>query len=499
MTVFRNLATNILVFIINIIIGLWLPPFIISKLGAGAYGLIPLATSISNYAFIIAIAINGSVSRYLIADVTEGNYQKANLTFNTCFTSLTILFACLYPLLIIVSLNIDSIINVPIETINDSKILLSLIFSSFVIITYTSLINTSPYIKNRIDLINFTTLAQSGFKLIFIVLFFYFISISLPSFGLAHIISSIIALLLSVYFFKKQTPYLKISFKKFDYSILKEILSMGSWLLVSQIGALLFLHIDLLLINVFEGAEKAGRYSILLPWNILIRTFAAVIAGVIAPIILQYYAQKNIKAIIELSAISVKVLGVLISLIVGLISAYSSQILTLWVGAEFSYLSTLFIMLIFHLGINLSVLPLYSITNAYKKVKIPGLVTIGLGIINVLLAIYFLKYTNLDLMGVALAGFIVLTFKNIFFAPIYTAKVLELKWTYFIKYSLTSIIVLLFSYIIGKQYSNFFCVDKWSDLIIALLICGMLSLIITYFVIFRNSEKRKIRNLIKFI
>jgi hypothetical protein len=45
----RNLAANIAYFLVNIVIGVLLVPYFIDTLGVAAYGLIPLATSITGY------------------------------------------------------------------------------------------------------------------------------------------------------------------------------------------------------------------------------------------------------------------------------------------------------------------------------------------------------------------------------------------------------------------------------------------------------------------
>ena len=61
----RNLAANIAYFLVNIVIGILLVPYFIDTLGVAAYGLIPLATSITGYVAIVVQSLNTSVSRFL--------------------------------------------------------------------------------------------------------------------------------------------------------------------------------------------------------------------------------------------------------------------------------------------------------------------------------------------------------------------------------------------------------------------------------------------------
>ena len=59
----KNLIANILYFLINVAIGLYLVPYFISTLGVAAYGLIPLATSFTGYVGILVQSINTAVTR----------------------------------------------------------------------------------------------------------------------------------------------------------------------------------------------------------------------------------------------------------------------------------------------------------------------------------------------------------------------------------------------------------------------------------------------------
>jgi O-antigen/teichoic acid export membrane protein len=61
----RNLAANIAYFLVNIVIGVLLVPYFIDTPGVAAYGLIPLATSITGYVAIVVQSLNTSVSRFL--------------------------------------------------------------------------------------------------------------------------------------------------------------------------------------------------------------------------------------------------------------------------------------------------------------------------------------------------------------------------------------------------------------------------------------------------
>jgi O-antigen/teichoic acid export membrane protein len=70
----RNLAANIAYFLVNIAIDVFLVPYFASTLGVAAYGLIPLATSITGYVALVVQSLNTAVTRFLTVDLQRGDY-----------------------------------------------------------------------------------------------------------------------------------------------------------------------------------------------------------------------------------------------------------------------------------------------------------------------------------------------------------------------------------------------------------------------------------------
>ena len=208
-------------------------------------------------------------------------------------------------------------------------------------------------------------------------------------------------------------------------SRLKLLTDMSWWVIVNQIGTLLFLQIDLIVVNMLFGATSAGEYAVVLNWGVLLRNAASMIAGVLTPIVFTYYAKEQIAALINMMRSSVRMMGLLMALPIGFICGFAPQILTIWVGEKFAYLAPLMILMVFHLTVNLSVMPLFSINVAYNKIRVPGIVTLLMGGMNISLAFLLPLLAGMGFYGVAAAGAIVLTLKNAVFTPWYAAKVMN--------------------------------------------------------------------------
>jgi hypothetical protein len=72
-----NLTSNVLSFGISVLVGIWLTPYLIRRLGVGAYGLIPLTTSVTSYLAIFTVALNSAVGRFRTRALFEANSWQA--------------------------------------------------------------------------------------------------------------------------------------------------------------------------------------------------------------------------------------------------------------------------------------------------------------------------------------------------------------------------------------------------------------------------------------
>lgn len=462
----KNLISNGALFILNGIIGFWLPPYLIRKLGVGAYGMIPLATTIINYASVITVGINGALSRFMALSKEQEGDEGNSQVFNTAFIAISGLLLFLVPTFIIVSTNVDKLVSVPAGYVDDTVKLFLCISCSFILTCLTSVFNVSAYVANRLDLVNQVTVINTLIRVIIVVSVYLFIDVSLFAYGIAVALGSIVASRYSFYLFQRYSPNIKFRPKDFRKERLSALLSMGGWLVVIQLGSILFLQIDLLVVNKILGNEAAGRYSVILQWSNLIRTLSISLSGVLGPLILTLYARGEVQQMTKLTLLSNKALTLFITCIVASLCILSGDLLTVWVGEEFAKMKWLFLLVLLPLPINLGMQPLFSLNRAYNKVKVPGIFTVLMGMLNLLLAIGLVKYTSLGLYGVAIASGFVLTTKNFIFMPIYIAQNMGInRWTFF-RSSGSSIILLSIAVSIGYFYPKFFHIHNWVGILL---------------------------------
>src|SRR2546425_10565905 len=78
-----NLVANVGYLGLSMLVGVWYVPFLVKHLGAAAYGLIPLASTLTSYMSLITLGLNAAVGRSLTIALEQGDDERANRIFNT--------------------------------------------------------------------------------------------------------------------------------------------------------------------------------------------------------------------------------------------------------------------------------------------------------------------------------------------------------------------------------------------------------------------------------
>lgn len=421
----RNILANITGFSLSVLVGIFFTPYLVRHLGVAGYGVIPLATTLSSYLTVVTLVVNGAVGRYITYSLQQNDVSTANRYFNTALFSSLIFVALLAGPSVWLTTLSDKIFNLPAGYENQVRWLISATVGMVLVSVVSCPFEVASFCKNRFDIRNLVTISATVIRIGVVVVLFTLTAPQIVHVGWGIVIAALVSFLASVMIWFRLTPELFISRKCFDVSCLRGLAGTGGWIMVSQVGTMLLLSIDLLVVNRMFGAEAGGRYATLLQWSILLRSLALTLAGVLAPTIISLYARHEIDELVDYSRRMVKVLGLFMALPVGFICGLSRPLLEVWVGADFVPLAPLLSLMVAPLCINLAYVPLHNISQATNKVRIPGIVQVAAGLINLALAIVLAGPLGWGMCGVAAAGVTVLTFRNVIFTPIYCARIID--------------------------------------------------------------------------
>ncbi|HTL58619.1 MAG TPA: oligosaccharide flippase family protein [Candidatus Limnocylindrales bacterium] len=426
-----NLFANVAQLALSLLVGVWYVPFLVRELGPAAYGLIPLTSVITSYMTLITIGLESAVGRFETLALSRDDHQSANLMFNVALWGNVALCALLLIPAIIAVAQADRLIRIPPGYETATRWLFAGTIAAFLLNQIKTPFTVSFFCRNRLDLQNMVTAGETLTRVGLVVLLFVMIAARVEYVGAAILAGTLVAFVGTILAWRSLTPTLFVSWRLFDWGMLRKLCHTGGWVVVSQIGVMLYLNIDLLVANRLFGAEQSGKYAAVLQLPFLLRSLSLAVGGVFAPTMFHIYARDDIGGLVVYLRRSIKFLGFFLALPIGLTCGFAKPLLQVWLGNSFAVFAPLLVVMTIHLCINLAMYPLYPLPLALNRVKVPGLVTLAVGVGNVLLALFLAGEAGWGLYGIAAAGGIMLTTRHLLFTPLYSAHILKQPWTTF--------------------------------------------------------------------
>lgn len=484
-----NLAANIISYSTTVLVAFFLTPYLVRTLGKDAYGFYPLANNFVSGISIITLALNSMASRFITIEIIKGNKEKANTYFaSVFFSNVAVSIILLIPMTLVV-IFLDSLLNIPLELVSSIKILFALVFLSMLISIISSVFGVATFASNRIDLRSYVEIIQALSRVILYLILFSLFTPSMIYVGIVALVVSLIYLGYHLSFTKRLLPNFSIATQHFDWSSIKEIVSSGIWNSVNQLGVFLMFSVSLLLANLVYGAGVAGEYSIAQVVPNFINGIISMLTAVFLPLVIQKYALGDNQGLINEIKNSQKIMGLITNIPIVVFIAVGNQFFSLWVpGENAERLQILSTLTIAHLMIVGVVWPISNLNTVMNRVKIPSILMVVSGLLNLLLAIALIKMTSLGLYSIPLAMMIICFLWFGLFIPTYPCSELGVKKTTFylpvVKTFLGGVII----YMISTVICNAITVDSWLALIIVCLLSGSIGLIMNIMILFKPGE-----------
>lgn len=457
----KNLFSNVITLITNIVLGLFFTPYLVKCLGIVAYGIVPLAFIINQYITVLTGSLTGALTRFYSVAIQQGKIRDATKYINTALTSIIILILSLLPFTYFIISYIDKIFTIPSRYISNAKLLFLFTLLSFFLSLISSLYNVTLFALNRLDLMNLIKILRQLLKIALTISFFMLLNKNIEYIGISYFISEFLVLILSIYYFYKTTDKkIKIGFSYFDKTKLIIVLGMTLWTTLHQIGDTGIYRIDNVLVNIFFGTKESGVLSALSEFGNFIINIVSVFSSLFGPLILIAYAKDDHDEVLRIVNINTLLVGILGSSLVGLLVGFSHPITELWLGKCFSGYSDWLIYKLIPLPFVLAGGMFAYVFRSWNRVKIPAIITVLTGLINLCIMFFLLKINNgqnrFISVALCLSDFLIII-QSYLFGIWYMKRIYnDLKYKIYLRITCFIVITIFIFSLLGRLYLLFF-------------------------------------------
>lgn len=485
-----NMVWSIVAILVNTAINFCVVPYVSENVGVEAYGFVTLANTLITYIDVISVALNSFASRYIAMSYHEKDFTKARKYYSSVFIAdviLSVVFAI--PGFFII-LNLQKIINVSLSLEYDVKILFFIVLGRYICTLLRNAFDVSTFIKNRLDLTEklraFSYLIQAAILLVTCV----YMKPHVWYVGLATFAAAFVMLMVQYVFTRRLTCELKVKITDFSLKCIKDFLVNGIWNAINNIGNLLNTGLDLLITNKMLTELLMGMVSVSKTLGSLCYTLVVAISSSFRPKQLEAYSHKDKETLVVLLKNAMTITGAICAIILAGFNACGTDFLRLWLPTQNHKILFQLAMITLVSDILIGVVnPLYYVFTLTKKLKIPCIITIAMGVLNITGMYTLINNTNLGVYAVVLTT-MVLNLIHFVDTPLYASYCLRVKMKTFypiiMRHLFNTLILLLWTNILNNVWPN---VDSWATLLIKVIFYGITELMIASIVVTNKTQK----------
>lgn len=302
------------------------------------------------------------------------------------------------------------------------------------------------------------------------------------------------------YYCKTVDDNVLIRFSYFSRFALISIMSMTVWVVMQSFGDILIYGVDVFFVNRVWGTFYSGILSGFNELNAYINGLVAAFSVILGPIILIAYSKQEHDKVKFISFDFSLYVGLLTAIISGICIGFSDYIISYWMGDQFIeykiWLCVKLLVLPFHLAAGI----FFFVIKAWNYLKIPALVTLALGSLNIIIVYSLTTYMHLEIISIL---YIIVTITLFDFFQSYILLFIcykkiypSVRWRLFFKSLLRILLTTICSILISFLVTSISMQMNLYSVIISVMFTFMIIGLIVYLLILNNYHRLQLKSLI---
>ncbi|HEY6769028.1 MAG TPA: polysaccharide biosynthesis C-terminal domain-containing protein [Candidatus Sulfotelmatobacter sp.] len=437
--IIKNVGSSWFSLGVNILVGIFLSPFILHRLGNTAYGAWVLAFSVTGYYGLFDLGIRSSVIRYVSTYTATNDQQGLSRVINTSLAVYTAIGAAAMVLTVLVSAYVGALFRMPQDFLHTAQLLFLMVGASVALGFPAGVFGGVLEGLNRFYFVNLTNLLATLIRAILIVialnrgyglLTVALVTVSLP------LLSSLVRAGIVLRILPLSFGWIYVDRRAFGeiarYSSVSFILMIAYKLRFKTDEVVISTFLSVAAVTFFSNGDRLVEYA---------GEVVSSLAQIFVPMSGQSDAQGDTRRLRQIFIAGNRACALIIFPISAVLIILGKSVITAWVGpryvaASYPVMLALLIPSTFALAQAASPRILYGMARHKPLAWVTGME----GIANLILSIVLIR--PFGIVGDALGTAIPLTCTTLFFMPRHLCRILNVRMRTFLRetYSLPLLI-----------------------------------------------------------
>ena len=491
-----NMAASFVIFAANIGIGLVLPPFVVSKIGAEGYGFAGLANTMIDYATLLTIALNSVASRFIAVAYHRGDTVRARRYYSSTLAADVIISAVIVAAGVPLIACLDRFIRIPGDLVGDVKMLFAFVLLNFVISTVTTVCMVAAFVSNKLYLSSLASLAGMLVRLAALVALFGCLPPRIAYVGVAGCLAWGVTRTINLACSRRLTPDLRFDRRAVSWPVVREMLASGVWNSVVKLQQIMASGLKLLVANLVAGPYLMGMLSVAQTVPATLASMMINVASLFYPKQTQCYAQGRRGGLLAELVSGMTVCGCFTNVIVVPVVVLGHDFLRLWQpGQDTALLYGLMVcstLGFFVSGVATTLHNLPLIVDRLKWYSIAWLVSSTISLAATLLLAGMLPRWSIYM--IAAVQPVVDAVTNVAFVPVYAAACLGVARSYFyptyVRYASATAVAMLAAAALRRLPG--LGEPGWAMLLVMGAACACLTAAVEWFMLLGRRDRARV-------
>ncbi len=427
--ILRNVGSSWFALGVNVVVGIFLSPFILHRLGDDAFGLWILIFSVTGYYGLFDLGIRSSIVRFVAKYSANNENEQLNRLINTAIFSYGLIGLTALVVTFIATYYVDAIFRVPREFLITARWLLLMVGTSvslgFPIGVFSGILEG----LQRFYLLNSISIASTLLRALLIVLalrhgggllIVALITVSLPLVaGIANFFNAM-----------RLLP-LRFGFQYASRSSLRNVAGYSGTTFLIIVAQRLRFKTDALVIATFVSATAVTYFTIGSRLVDYVSETVSSLAQIFIPMASQSQAKGDMDGVRKIFILGNRACAFIIFPMTAALTILGKSVIEAWVGAKYVAVSyPILLVLLYPTALMLAQSASGRTLWALAKHRVLAVVTLTEGLANLVLSIILVRHYGI--LGDAIGTAIPLACTQIFFMPAHLCRLLGIKLASFL-------------------------------------------------------------------
>ncbi len=376
----------------RITISIFFTPILLNKIGQSEFGLYQLVISIVAYLSLLSLGLSSSYVRFY-SKFKANDDDIAIAKFNGMFFIIYVVIGI--ATLLTGAVLVENVHHIFHENLLPSEVQLAKILMIILVINLAlsfpaTVFNGYIYAHERYffqKIVEFISILSNPFLSLLVLILGY------GSIGLVSITAVLnISIQLAYIIYSIKILKIKLIFKDFNFSLLRELFIFSSFIFINIIVDKINWNVDKFLLGIYQGTTAIAVYSIAAQLNMYYLTFSSAITSVLSPRVNQLVHQE--KADEKLNELFIRVSRIQFIIILLMLTGiifFGNIFIHLWIGEAYSQSYAITLILIIPVTIPILQTLGLEIQRAKNLHRFRAIVFAGIAVLNVIISIPLTK------------------------------------------------------------------------------------------------------------